>query len=211
MSVGLRRPLLLLLAEQTAKANPDLQARLADPARRRFVAVLTAMVGLFLATDGLSQIVLARTVPTRSFVADSTAARIAVIGAGVIVTARTSVTKTSRSTDHAEIVPRRTRELTVARQPPHATPAHRGWPVGRPTPGRSPAPTKPSMGKAAIPSLTEQPPEVLARGCGKRQRQPQGNQPGMPAETRTRGLTASSGSALSLVNRRAWRLPRRCS
>jgi intracellular septation protein A len=87
VSVALRRPLLLLLAEQTAKANPDLEARLANPARRRFVTVLTAIVGLFLAIDGLSQIFLAVTVPTGSFVADSTAVRIAVIGAGVIVTA----------------------------------------------------------------------------------------------------------------------------
>ena len=87
LSVVLRRPLLLLLAEQTARGNPDLEVRLADPARRRFVTVLTAIVGLFLALDGLSQIVLALTVSTGSFVADSTAVRIAVIGVGVIVTA----------------------------------------------------------------------------------------------------------------------------
>ena len=87
LSVALRRPLLLLLAEQTARANPDLEARLADPARRRFVTVLTAIVGLFLATDGLSQIVLALAVPTGSFVADSTAVRIVIIGAGVTVAA----------------------------------------------------------------------------------------------------------------------------
>ena len=47
LSVALRRPLLLLLAEQTAKANPDLKARLANPARRRFVTVLTAIAGSF--------------------------------------------------------------------------------------------------------------------------------------------------------------------
>lgn len=87
VSVALRRPVLLLLAEQTAKTKPDLEARLADPARRRFLTVLTAIVGLFLATDGLSQIVLALTIPTGSFVADSTAVRIVVIGAGAIVTA----------------------------------------------------------------------------------------------------------------------------
>jgi hypothetical protein len=87
LSVALRQPLLLLLAEQTAKANPDLEARLTNPARRQFLTVLTAIVGLFLATDGVSQIVLALTVPTGSFVADSTAVRIAVLGAGVIVTA----------------------------------------------------------------------------------------------------------------------------
>ena len=87
MSVALRRPLLLLLAEQTAKGNPDLQARLANPSRRRFVTVLTAIVGLFLAIDGLSQIVLALTVPAGSFLADSTGVRIAVIGVGAIATA----------------------------------------------------------------------------------------------------------------------------
>lgn len=87
VSVALRRPLLLLIAEQTAKANPDFEARLADPARRRFVTVLTVIGGLFLTADGLSQIVLALTIPNGSFVADSTAMRIAVIGVGVIVTA----------------------------------------------------------------------------------------------------------------------------
>lgn len=87
LSVAFRRPLLLLLAEQTAKANPDLEARLANPARRRFLTVLTAIVGVSLTIDGLGQIVLALSVPTGSFVADSTAVRIAVIGAGVIVTA----------------------------------------------------------------------------------------------------------------------------
>jgi hypothetical protein len=85
-SVALRRPLLLLLLEQMAKANPEIEARLADPARRRFVAVLTAIVGSFLALDGLSQIALALTVPNGSFVADSTGVRIAVLGIGAIVT-----------------------------------------------------------------------------------------------------------------------------
>jgi hypothetical protein len=85
-SIALRRPLLLVVAEQAAKANPEAQARLADPARRRFVTVLTAIVGLFMAVDGVSQVVLALIVPTSSFVADSTAVRVAVVGIGVIVT-----------------------------------------------------------------------------------------------------------------------------
>ena len=69
-----------------AKTSPEVAERLTDPARRRFVTVLTAIVGLFLAIDGLSQIVLALTVPLGSFVAASTAVRIVVFGVGVIVT-----------------------------------------------------------------------------------------------------------------------------
>lgn len=86
-SVLMRRPLLLMVAEQRAGMSPEFASRLADPARRRFLTILTAIVGLFFAVDGLSQIVLALTVPTGSFVADSTAARIIVLGIGVIVTA----------------------------------------------------------------------------------------------------------------------------
>lgn len=85
-SVAFRRPLLLLLAEQRAQANPEFTARLADPARRRFITTLTAIVGLFLALDGLSQVVLALTVPTGSFVAASSSARIIILGVGLIVT-----------------------------------------------------------------------------------------------------------------------------
>jgi hypothetical protein len=85
-SVLLHRPLLLLLVEQRAKTSPEVAERLTDPARRRFVTVLTAIVGVFLAIDGLSQFVLALTVPPGSFVAASTAVRIVVFGVGVIVT-----------------------------------------------------------------------------------------------------------------------------
>lgn len=88
ISVALRRPLLLLAAERVAKVNSEAAARLADPARRRMVAILTAIVGTTFALDGATQMALALTVPTASFVADSTAVRIVVIGSGAVVTFR---------------------------------------------------------------------------------------------------------------------------
>lgn len=88
-SVALGRPLLLLVAQNAAKLNPDrpeLAARLAQPRRRRTLRNLTAIIGATFALDGASQIILALTVPTASFVADSTAARIAVLGIGAVIT-----------------------------------------------------------------------------------------------------------------------------
>lgn len=89
-SVALGGPLLLLVAENVAKLNPDrrdeIDGRLADPSRRRMITVLTAIVGAFMALDGVSQVVLALTVPTSRFVADSTAARILVLGTGLVIT-----------------------------------------------------------------------------------------------------------------------------
>jgi len=89
-SVGLGRPLLLLVSVHIAKLNPgrqpEIEARLADPARRRALTMLTAIVGLTLAIDGASQIALALTVPTGMFVADSTAVRILVLGTGLVAT-----------------------------------------------------------------------------------------------------------------------------
>jgi hypothetical protein len=91
-SLALRRPLLLVLAEHAAKLNPErrdeIEARLAMPDRRRAVTTLTAIIGVTFTLDGLTQVALALTVPTGSFVADSTAVRILVIGTGVVVTAR---------------------------------------------------------------------------------------------------------------------------
>ena len=49
--------------------------------------MLTAIVGLTFTFAGASQIALALTVPTGSFVADSTAARILVLGTGAVITA----------------------------------------------------------------------------------------------------------------------------
>jgi hypothetical protein len=90
-SVALGRPLLLMLAERIAKLNserqPEIQARLAEPDRRRAMTILTAIVGLTFTLDGASQIALALTVPTSTFVADSTATRIVVLGTGLLVTA----------------------------------------------------------------------------------------------------------------------------
>lgn len=88
-SVALGRPLLLLIAQNAAKLNPDrpdLAARLAEPHRRRMLKILTAIIGTTFAIDGASQIILAVTVPTSSFVADSTGARIAVLGTGAVIT-----------------------------------------------------------------------------------------------------------------------------
>jgi hypothetical protein len=90
-SVALGRPLLLLIAENAAKLNPDspeLGARLAQPERRRMITMLTAIIGTTFVIDGASQIMLALTVPTANFVADSTGARIAVLGTGFVVTVR---------------------------------------------------------------------------------------------------------------------------
>jgi hypothetical protein len=88
-SVALGRPLLLLVAQNAAKLNPDrpeLAARLAEPQRRRMLRNLTAIIGATFAIDGASQIALALTVPTSAFVADSTGARIAVLGTGAVLT-----------------------------------------------------------------------------------------------------------------------------
>ncbi len=110
-SVALGRPLLLLVAENVAKLNPDrpeLAARLAQPERRRTVRILTAIIAATLAIDGASQIALALTVPTASFVADSTAARIAVLGTGAVVTIqylrnqKKRLDRGSRTSAHAE-------------------------------------------------------------------------------------------------------------
>ena len=84
VSVALRRPLLLLVAENVAKANPDAAARLIEPARRRAVTILTAIIGLTFAIDGATQIALALTVPSAMFVPDSTAVRIVVLGSGLV-------------------------------------------------------------------------------------------------------------------------------
>ncbi|MGH2893014.1 MAG: VC0807 family protein [Solirubrobacteraceae bacterium] len=90
-SVAIGRPLLLLVAENVAKLNPDrpeMAAKLAQPDRRRAVTILTAIIAATFAIDGASQIALALTVPTARFVADSTAARIVVLGAGAVLTIR---------------------------------------------------------------------------------------------------------------------------
>ena len=60
------------------------QARLAEPQRRRALSILTAIIGLTLTLDGATQTGLAFTVPTGSFAADSTAARVIVLGSGLV-------------------------------------------------------------------------------------------------------------------------------
>ncbi len=88
VSVALRRPLLLLVAERAARLNPEqrpvIEARLAEPQRRRALGILTAIIGLTLAFDGATQTGLAFSVPTGSFAADSTAARVIVLGTGLV-------------------------------------------------------------------------------------------------------------------------------
>ena len=90
-SVALGRPLLVVVAENVAKLNsdrPEIAARLAEPCRRRVCTMLTAIIGATFAIDGATQIVLALTVPTGMFIADSTGARIAVLGIGLVITVR---------------------------------------------------------------------------------------------------------------------------
>ena len=110
-SVALGRPLLLLVAENVAKLNPDrpeMGARLAQPDRRRMITILTAIIAASFAIDGASQIALALTVPTASFVPDSTAARIAVLGTGAVLTIqhlrnqKKHLDRGSRPSTHAE-------------------------------------------------------------------------------------------------------------
>ena len=110
-SVALGRPLLLLVAENVAKLNPDrpeMAARLAQPDRRRMITILTAIIAASFAIDGASQIALALTVPTASFIADSTAARIAVLGTGAVLTIqhlrnqKKHLDRGSRPSTHAE-------------------------------------------------------------------------------------------------------------
>jgi hypothetical protein len=84
------RPLLLVLTEHLAKLNPErqpeIQARVAEPDRRRALRNLTGIIGLAFTIDGATQIALALTVPTGTFIADSTAARIVVLGTGLLAT-----------------------------------------------------------------------------------------------------------------------------
>lgn len=86
-TVALGRPLLLGIAQRSATLDPqrrgEIEAKLAEPQRRRALMILTLLVGLILTIDGVVQIALALTVPTGAFVADSTVAHVLVFGIGV--------------------------------------------------------------------------------------------------------------------------------
>jgi len=85
-SLALGRPLLVLAVERRARLDPErraeIEARLADPDRRRALVVLTLLIGLAFTLDGVVQTALAFTVSTGAFVADSTVAHLAVLGGG---------------------------------------------------------------------------------------------------------------------------------
>ncbi len=90
-SLALGRPLLLVVAQRRADLDvghrEEINAKLAQPDRRRALVVLTLLLGLFFTLDGVVQIVLAFAVSTDAFVPDSTAAHLVVLGSGVAVMA----------------------------------------------------------------------------------------------------------------------------
>jgi hypothetical protein len=90
-SVALGRPLLLVVAQRRAELDSqrraEIEAKLAEPQRRRALTILTMLLGLALTVDGVVQIALALTVSTSAFIPDSTAAHALVLGAGVAVIA----------------------------------------------------------------------------------------------------------------------------
>lgn len=85
-SLALGRPLLLVIAQRSAAVDPQhrtqIEAKLAEPDRRRALVLLTALIGAVLTLDGIVQVVLAFTVSTGAFVFDSTAAHVVVLGGG---------------------------------------------------------------------------------------------------------------------------------
>lgn len=85
-SLALGRPLLLVIAQHRAELDlehrAEIEAKLAEPDRRRALIVLTGLIGAAFTLDGVVQIVLALTVPTGSFAPDSTAAHVLVLGVG---------------------------------------------------------------------------------------------------------------------------------
>jgi hypothetical protein len=90
-SLALGRPLLLVVAQRRAELDAvhraEIEAKLAQPDRRRALVVLTLLVGVFFTLDGAVQTVLAFAVSTDAFVPDSTTAHLVVLGGGVAVMA----------------------------------------------------------------------------------------------------------------------------
>lgn len=85
-SLALGRPLLVVIVQRRAELDQErraeIEARLADPVRRRALVVMTLLVGLAMTLDGVAQTTIALTVPTDAFVALSTIAHIVVLGGG---------------------------------------------------------------------------------------------------------------------------------
>jgi hypothetical protein len=72
------------------------------------LTILTAIIAATFAIDGASQVALALTVPTPNFVADSAAARTAVLGTGAVLTIqylrddKKRLDEAARTSAHAE-------------------------------------------------------------------------------------------------------------
>jgi hypothetical protein len=139
-SVALGRPVLLLVAENVAKLNPgrpEMAARLAQPDQRRVVTILTAIIAATFAIDGATQIALALTLPNASFVADSTAARIAVLGTARSSRANTSATRRSSWTEgrgqptQSATNRRRSPERAAPARGFHTSPEHHATSISR--------------------------------------------------------------------------------
>ena len=79
-SLALGRPLLLVVAQRRAEIDAarrtEIEAKLAQPDRRRALVILTLLLGVFFTLDGAVQIVLAFAVSTDAFVPDSTIRRL---------------------------------------------------------------------------------------------------------------------------------------
>lgn len=90
-SLALGRPLLLVVAQRRAELDAghraEIEAKLAQPDRRRALVVLTLLLSVFFTLDGAVQIMLAFIVSTDAYVPDSTAAHLVVLGGGVAVMA----------------------------------------------------------------------------------------------------------------------------
>ncbi len=89
VSLGLRQPLLLVLAKRAPRPDPppgtvDVLNR---PGSREVLTVLTAIAGVAGVADAIAQVVLALTLSTSTFVVAARVASYVIIGGGVLVAA----------------------------------------------------------------------------------------------------------------------------